>query len=90
MVHGTCIFKEEFIINYFKEEFGEDYRTEVCDYITDEKIEAILAEAKEPSQEEVNRIVEKALELNGITPVEAATLLQVEDESLIDRFLEAA
>jgi len=90
VVHGTCKLKGGKIINYFKEEFGEDYRTEVCDYITDDKIEGILAEAQKPSPEEVNRIVDKALELNGITPVEAATLLQVEDEALINRFLEAA
>ncbi len=77
-------------VDYFAEEFGEDYRTEVCDYITDEKIEDILASAKEPTDKEVERIVNKALELNGITPVEAATLLQVEDEELIDQFLEAA
>jgi len=77
-------------VDYFAEEFGEDYRTEVCDYITDEKIEGILASAKEPTDKEVERIIDKALELNGITPVEAATLLQVEDEELIDQFLEAA
>ena len=77
-------------INYFKEEFGDNYRTEVCDYITDEKIEHILASAKEPSQQEVKRIINKALELDGITSIEAATLLQVEDEDLIDQFLEAA
>jgi 2-iminoacetate synthase len=77
-------------VNYYKEEFGEDYRTEVCDYITDEKIEGILDSAKEPTDAEVKRIIDKALELNGITPVEAATLLQVEDKDLIDQFLEAA
>jgi 2-iminoacetate synthase len=77
-------------VNYYKEEFGEDYRTEVCDYITDEKIEDILDSAKEPTDAEVKRIIDKALELNGITPVEAATLLQVEDKELIDQFLEAA
>ncbi|MFW6001491.1 MAG: [FeFe] hydrogenase H-cluster radical SAM maturase HydG [Halanaerobium sp.] len=77
-------------VNYYKEEFGEDYRTEVCDYITDEKIEDILDSAKEPTDAEVKRIIDKALELNGITPVEAATLLQVEDNELIDQFLEAA
>lgn len=77
-------------VNYYKEEFGEDYRTEVCDYITDEKIEDILASAKKPTDSEVKRIIDKALELNGITPVEAATLLQVEDDDLIDQFLEAA
>jgi 2-iminoacetate synthase len=77
-------------VNYYKEEFGEDYRTEVCDYITDEKIEDILDSAKEPTDVEVKRIIDKALELNGITPVEAATLLQVEDKELIDQFLEAA
>ncbi len=77
-------------VNYYKEEFGEEYRTEVCDYITDEKIESILDAANEPTDIEVKRIIDKALELNGITPVEAATLLQVEDENLIDQFLEAA
>jgi 2-iminoacetate synthase len=77
-------------VNYFKEEFGENYRTEICDYITDEKIEDILAAAEAPDKKEVQRIIDKALELNGITPLEAATLLQVEDENLIDQFLEAA
>ncbi|MGM0548437.1 MAG: [FeFe] hydrogenase H-cluster radical SAM maturase HydG [Bacillota bacterium] len=77
-------------INYFKEEFGDDYRTEVCDYITDAKVESILAAAKEPKPAEVKRIIDKALELNGISPVEAATLLQVESKELIAEFLEAA
>ncbi len=77
-------------INYYKEEFGKDYRTEVCDYINDKKIENILSSAKKATKEEVNRIINKALDLNGITPREAATLLQVENEELIDNFLEAA
>ncbi|MGM0410555.1 MAG: [FeFe] hydrogenase H-cluster radical SAM maturase HydG [Bacillota bacterium] len=77
-------------INYYKEEFGKDYRTEVCDYINDKKIENILSSAKKATKKEVNRIINKALDLNGITPREAATLLQVENEELIDKFLEAA
>ncbi|MCC3144556.1 [FeFe] hydrogenase H-cluster radical SAM maturase HydG [Halanaerobium sp. Z-7514] len=77
-------------INYFQEDFGEDYRTEVCDYITDNKIEMILDSAKKPAKKEIERIIAKALKLNGITPQEAAALLQVEDEEMINKFLAAA
>lgn len=77
-------------LNYWKEKFGENYRTEVCDYINDDKIEQLLLEAKDPDHTEIREIIEKSLELKGITPFEAAKLLQVEDENLINEYLEAA
>jgi len=76
--------------NYWKEEFSDDYRTGVCDYITDNKVEGILAKADNPTETEIRRIINKALNLKGITPLEAAKLLQIDDKNLIDEYLEAA
>lgn len=80
--------REDF--NYWQGEFGDNYRTGVCDYINDDKVEEILARAAEPTRGEIRRIIDKSLELRGLTPEEAATLLLVEDEELINEFLEAA
>ncbi|ACL70679.1 [FeFe] hydrogenase H-cluster radical SAM maturase HydG [Halothermothrix orenii] len=65
-------------------------RSKVCEYINGDKIEAILEEASNPSEEEVNHIIKKSLELKGLSVEEAAVLLQVEDQELINKFLEAA
>ncbi|MFW6381599.1 MAG: [FeFe] hydrogenase H-cluster radical SAM maturase HydG [Bacillota bacterium] len=77
-------------IDYWQEEFGGDYKTEVCEYINDDKIEGILGKAEKPTKRRVREIINKALELDGLEPEEAAVLLQVEDKDLIEEFLEAA
>lgn len=77
-------------VNYWEEKFGDNYRTEVCDYINDKKIGDILSKSSEPTATEVRSIIDKALQLDGLSPEDAATLLMVEDEGLIDEFLKAA
>ena len=76
--------------NYWQEEFGGEYRTGLCDYINDNKIEQMLAEVEEPAVNTVRKIINKALELKGLNPKEAAVLLQVKDKTLVDEFLQAA
>ncbi|MFW5991708.1 MAG: [FeFe] hydrogenase H-cluster radical SAM maturase HydG [Halanaerobiaceae bacterium] len=78
------------LINNRKEKFSDDYRTEISDYITDAKIEDILTRASKPTSKEVRSIINKALELEGLSPEDAASLLMVEDKELIDEFLAAA
>lgn len=74
----------------YDEKLIEKGSTEVWDYIRDEKVENLLAEAARPTADEVRKIINKALELGGLAPEEAAALLMVEDEGLIGEFLEAA
>ncbi|MEJ6952332.1 [FeFe] hydrogenase H-cluster radical SAM maturase HydG [Natronospora cellulosivora (SeqCode)] len=76
--------------NYWEKDFGDNYRAAVCDYITDKKVEDILTEAANSNELEIRTIIKKALDLKGITPLEAAKLLQVDDDDLIDEYLEAA
>ncbi|MFW6006924.1 MAG: [FeFe] hydrogenase H-cluster radical SAM maturase HydG [Halanaerobiales bacterium] len=73
-----------------KERIKGNYRTEVCDYIHKDRIERILNQAAQPSTAEVRNIINKALELKGLTPSETATLLQVKNKELIEEFLAAA
>lgn len=77
-------------VNYWTEDFDDNYQTDICNYITDNKVENILAKADNPTEVEVKKIINKALELQGISPLEAAKLLMVQDEKLIDEYLKAA
>ena len=77
-------------INYWEQEFGSNYKTEVCNYIEENKIEKELKKAKNASNREVEDIIDKSLDLKGLTPEEAAILLQIEDEELINKMLKAA
>lgn len=62
----------------------------ICEYINESKINRMLELNEDPDSREVDRIINKALELKGLKPEEAAVLLQVEDEGLIEKFLAAA
>lgn len=68
----------------------KDYKTDICDYINEKKIKRILSQAANPAPATVRRIIDKALNLNGLTPEETSVLLQVEDNDLIEEFLSAA
>lgn len=65
-------------------------KSEICNYINEKKIKYLLSEANRPDKKEINEIIDKSLSLNGLSPEEAACLLQVNDESLIDKYLKAA
>lgn len=54
------------------------------DFIVDEEIEKLLANAIAPSKSRVLEIITKAEKLKGLTPEETAVLLQTEDEELIE------
>jgi 2-iminoacetate synthase len=60
------------------------------DFIDDAKIESILESAKNPDHLQVEDIINKALELKGLTPEETAILLQTEDREQIEKIWAAA
>lgn len=62
----------------------------IKDFIDDTKIEAILDQARNPDPVRVREIIDKSLELKGLTPEEVAILLQTEDNELISLVLQAA
>ncbi len=57
------------------------------DFINDTLIQETLAHAKNPEKSRVLTIIEKAKGLHGLSPEEAAVLLQCEDHDLIGRDL---
>ncbi|MEL1136633.1 [FeFe] hydrogenase H-cluster radical SAM maturase HydG [Desulfitobacterium sp. THU1] len=61
-----------------------------ADFIDQEYIETLLTQAKCPSPEEVDNILEKAQGAKGLTHQEVAKLLQVEDEKSLQRLLKVA
>lgn len=54
-----------------------------ADFINDEKIEKILREAKEASANTAREIIEKARNAQGLTPLETAVLLHLEDKDTL-------
>lgn len=62
----------------------------IKDFIDDSKIADILDAAKNPPMQSVLDIIAKAKTLKGLTPEEAAILLQTEDEELIAMIHQAA
>jgi 2-iminoacetate synthase len=62
----------------------------IKDFIDDVKIESILENAKNPDPGRVREIIDKALELKGLSPEDAAALLQTEDDELISMIFQAA
>jgi len=60
------------------------------DFIDDTKIENLLIKAKNPAPQRVREIIDKALELKGLSPEEVAILLQTEDDELIGMIWKAA
>lgn len=62
----------------------------IKDFIDDVKIENILAAANNPHPQQVREIIGKAKSLQGLTPAEAAVLLQTADDELILEIHQAA
>ncbi|MGD0278597.1 MAG: [FeFe] hydrogenase H-cluster radical SAM maturase HydG [Smithella sp.] len=62
----------------------------IKDFIDDTKIENLLIKAKNPAPQRVREIIDKALELKGLSPEEVAILLQTEDDELIGMIWQAA
>ncbi len=62
----------------------------IKDFIDDTKIENLLIKAKNPDPQRVREIIDKALELKGLSPEEVAILLQTEDDELIGMIWQAA
>ena len=60
------------------------------DFIDDNAISALLDRTKNPDPLHVRDIIDKACELQGLTPEDAAVLLQTEDEDLVGAILQAA
>lgn len=60
------------------------------DFINDNEIEDVLKKAINPAPGRVREIIDKALELKGLAPEEAAVLLQTEDDELISLIFQAA
>ncbi len=60
------------------------------DFIDDQLIANILAEAKEQPALRVREMIQKAKELKGLTPEETAILLQTEDQELFMEILQTA
>ncbi|HHY79680.1 MAG TPA: [FeFe] hydrogenase H-cluster radical SAM maturase HydG, partial [Thermoanaerobacter sp.] len=63
---------------------------EKADFIDDEKIRQDLEKAKKATSKDALEIIEKAKKLKGITPEEAAVLLNVEDEDLLNEMFKVA
>lgn len=59
-------------------------------FIVNEKIWDLLDEAKKADSKEVMRIIDKAEACEGLTSLETAILLNVEDESILERMYQAA
>lgn len=61
-------------------------------FLNEDKINKILEISKEISnnKEEVRKIIEKSKKAEGLTPAEAAALLNIDDEELLNEMFEAA
>jgi len=59
-------------------------------FIDEEKINSLLEEKKDPSNEDVRKILKKALKLKGLELDEVATLLNVKDESVLEELYHTA
>ena len=64
--------------------------TTMKDFIDDLKIEALLSKSSNPLPQRVREIIDKARELNGLTPPEVAVLLQTEDDELVSLIMQTA
>jgi 2-iminoacetate synthase len=61
-----------------------------ADFINDESIEKILSEAKKASTSRAREIIEKARIAQGLTPLETAVLLHLEDKDTLRLLFSAA
>jgi 2-iminoacetate synthase len=65
-------------------------QSQKADFINDEKIEKILSEAKDASANKAQEIIEKARSAQGLTPLETAVLLHLEDKDTLHLLFSAA
>ncbi|MDD2554299.1 MAG: [FeFe] hydrogenase H-cluster radical SAM maturase HydG, partial [Desulfotomaculaceae bacterium] len=61
-----------------------------ADFINDELIFGMLKESKSATREEIEKVIDKAALANGLTPEEAAVLLQAEEPGLLDKIYHTA
>ena len=59
-------------------------------FINEDKILDLLEEAKRPSNYHVKKLVEKSLKLNGLSPEDAAVLLNCEEDAVLNSIFTAA
>ena len=59
-------------------------------FINEEKIFDTLGETENPSRKHVETIINKSLELKGLSPEEAAVLLNCEEKAVLNRIFETA
>lgn len=65
-------------------------QAEIAAYLNKGKINTILNRASRPSSKEIEVILEKALELEGLKPGQAASLLMTSDNEVTERILKTA
>lgn len=63
---------------------------QVADFIKEDEINQLLQDTQHASKEELEDIIAKAEKALGLTPVEAAKLLNTEDKEIIDKMFQAA
>lgn len=61
-----------------------------ADFINEEQIQALLAEAARAGAQEAGQIIDRAARSEGLTPYECAVLLHLEDEELLQEMYRAA
>ena len=59
-------------------------------FINEDNIFDILGEAQSPSRQRIGTIINKSLELKGLSPEEAAVLLNCEDDTIVQKIFSTA
>ncbi len=64
--------------------------SQLTEIISEKRINSILYEAESPSEKKINHIIDRSLQLEGLSPEEAAVLLQTQSEEMTEKLLQAA